>query len=456
MALAFLLQQSDVLKQYLCRKIFQPLSNIPAGRLVFFIDCGKSNNYRNQQIKEQKFMKKIIWTILIATLFSTAVYSQTKKIESVFTEFETASPGESETKNCQHETISGNSYPPVFLVKCKGIGDYKLKELSNAVGSAMLSVISPSGQEQKIDYFENIGYGTSIERKVEWRVRREGKQVKPIALIVGFENIENLDNLERTSYLGVIKLTEKAVCLTDVVESNQKSDIHRLADSSAQKPCLLEPSYSALFLKKLEDEIPILINKLAGENDTARILAANALVKVGAKAIAPLIESLKRNKHCESQMLATEAIRKIDSRQEIIKTSLFEIAGGNCGVLHLHDTGAFFAMVGAATILAKEIEGGIPLVTKLLKEKGGMITAIYAFSDLLDSVSNNKKSEIKPEIIRDLKAAIPILVEGLENNDEKLRCGYFHILQMIQKSGFEELETEANRALEGKKVDCPK
>jgi hypothetical protein len=367
-----------------------------------------------------------------------------------------------ESKDCQSETISRSTLTVGFLLKCEGIGGYKL-ELKYGSGFSRLSIVSPNGQKREIDYFENIGYGSVIESKVEWRVQREGKQIQPLALIVEINTIENLENLAETLSLGVIKLTANSVCLTDAVKrsANRQIKARSLADASAKKPCLAT-AQNTLLLNKLTGEIPMLISKLADkdkndpQDEIISELAANALVKVGAKAVPPLIESLKQNKLCEFQMLAADTIRQIDSRQEIVKTTLFNVASGKCAARHGHDSGAFFAMVTAASILANEIEGGIPLVTKLLKEEVGIIPAIYAFSDLVGSISKQKqnKIEIKSEIIRDLKAAIPTLAETLENKDEKLRCGYYEILKWMQKSGFEELQTEATRALQGKNVDC--
>jgi hypothetical protein len=92
-----------------------------------------------------------------------------------------------------------------------------------------------------------------------------------------------------------------------------------------------------------------------------------------------------------------------------------------------------------------------------LKE-GGIYSGIQAFNALIVSISNKKqnKIEIKPEIIRDLKAAIPTIIEVVEIKNNEMRCDYYEILQWMQKSGFEELQTEANRALTGKNVDCPR
>jgi ABC-type antimicrobial peptide transport system permease subunit len=213
------------------------------------------------------------------------------------------------------------------------------------------------------------------------------------------------------------------------------------------------------------DEIPMLISKLASEDENTSSSAADALIKIGPGVIASLIESLKQTKYCDYQFLAVEVIRKIDNKQAIIKPVLFDVAGGKCEYRYppekyLPDAnfGSVISQWYAAAVLATEIEGGITLVTELLKTEAGIYSAAYAFAQLVVMMERNRleKIELKPEIISEIKAAIPMLVKKLDIEYERLRCDFDDIIQALQKSGYKELRLEANRALEGKKVNCPK
>lgn len=215
--------------------------------------------------------------------------------------------------------------------------------------------------------------------------------------------------------------------------------------------------------KTKKTDIPTLINKLEDEREFDTKEASNALIKIGTKVILPLIESLKRKKGCEFQFHAAEVIRKLDPKQEIVKSTLFDVARGRCEYRYppekyLPDAnlGSVLSMFYAATILATEIEGGIPLVTELLKGNG-IVSAAYAFVRLMEMLENKRQDKIpvKQEVINDIKAAIPMLVKALDIKREKLRCDFYDILEYLKKSGYEELSVEANRAMQGITVRCP-
>lgn len=211
------------------------------------------------------------------------------------------------------------------------------------------------------------------------------------------------------------------------------------------------------------EDIPTLIKKLASEDEYVSGSAADALIKTGPSVIVPLIESLKQTKFCDFQFLAAEVIRKIDNNQPIVKSVLFDVAGGKCEYRYSPEKylpNANFASIisqwFAASVLATEFEGGITLVTELLKTETGIYSAAFAFAQLVALIEKNKleKIAIKPEMISEIKAAIPSLVKMLDIENRKLRCDFYDIIQALQKSDYEELRVEANRAMEGKTVNC--
>jgi hypothetical protein len=211
------------------------------------------------------------------------------------------------------------------------------------------------------------------------------------------------------------------------------------------------------------DDIPSLINKLAGEDEYISRFAADALIEIGPGAIAPLTERLKQTKYCDFQFSAAEVIRTIDKNQPLLKSVLFDVAAGKCEYRYppekyLPDAnfGSIISQWYAAAVLATEFEGGITLVTELLNDKKGIYSAVYAFARLIEMLEKHKreKIEISSEMITEIKAAIPLLVKMLEIEHKKLRCDFYDIIQALQNSVYEELRVEANRAMEGKTINC--
>lgn len=213
--------------------------------------------------------------------------------------------------------------------------------------------------------------------------------------------------------------------------------------------------------KTKKSDIATLINKLDDEREFDTKEASNALIKIGTSVIPPLIESLKRKKGCEFQFFAAEVIRKLDPKQEIVKSTLFDVARGKCEYRYppekyLPDAnlGSVLCMFNAASSLA-EMEEGIPLVTELLKGDG-ITSASYGFARIVEMLERNKqnKTPVKPEIISQVKAAIPLLVKALDVELRKLRCDFYGILEYLQNSDYEELRVETNRAMQGITVRC--
>lgn len=208
-------------------------------------------------------------------------------------------------------------------------------------------------------------------------------------------------------------------------------------------------------------DIATLINRLEDEREFDTKEASNALIKTGKSVIPSLIESLKQKKGCEFQFFAVEVIRKLDPKQEIIKSTLFDVARGKCEYRYppekyLPDAnlGSVLCMFNAASSLA-EIEGGIPLITELLKGDG-IVSSSYGFARIVEMLERSKqnKTPVKPEIINQVKDAIPLLVKTLDTESGKLRCDFYDVLEYLRDSDYEELRVEVNRAMQGITVRC--
>ena len=208
-------------------------------------------------------------------------------------------------------------------------------------------------------------------------------------------------------------------------------------------------------------EISEYIRNLEDKSESVAEAASKELVKLGPRVIAPLIESLKQNRLCEFQFLVAKTILKIDKTQPILKTTLYDIASGKCDYRYspekyLPDAnfGAIISQFNSAELLATEIDGGASLLPKLMGDGGGVVSALYGFRGIAISLGTKKKTDVKPELIDALKAAIPALVKALEVSDDRIRCDYYDVLRWMQGSDFEDLRAEATQALQGQTVPC--
>lgn len=177
-------------------------------------------------------MKQINRIFLTAIIFSAAVYSQTKKPESVYS-------GIAE-KDCR--TVESREKGDLwYRGECRGIEGYKL-EVLDGDARMTLNVISPNGKKSELGFDANVSSAFSaLGEKAEWRVIKEGKRVKPLALIVRFEISEPDHPVDpgNKSYLVVIRIADDSACITDVVKpsKDQNAEARTLADKAANKPC---------------------------------------------------------------------------------------------------------------------------------------------------------------------------------------------------------------------------
>jgi hypothetical protein len=175
-------------------------------------------------------MKQAIFIALILTYFSVIVSAQTEKIESVYTDF-----GDKNCKKLKTDTEGGILYRG----ECRGVGGYKLI-FYESEHHQTLDLIAPNGKEFDLDLVISAA-PSYLGQKAEWRVRKQGKKMIPIALIVRMNVLDDPDDREKAkSFLLVIKITKDAACVTDKIEpsvENQNLKARELADVSAEKPC---------------------------------------------------------------------------------------------------------------------------------------------------------------------------------------------------------------------------
>jgi hypothetical protein len=143
-------------------------------------------------------------------------------------------------KQCKYvvrDAETGNS-----VRKCPGIGGYHLLVLEDDARMS-INVVGTDLIEHPLNLWEIVTPAFShLGKKVEWRVTKHKKKLKPVALIVRVNSFyqEDLTNPIVKSYLSVSKITPKEVCVTDIISNgkyaNQKA--RDAADNANKKKCL--------------------------------------------------------------------------------------------------------------------------------------------------------------------------------------------------------------------------
>ncbi len=140
------------------------------------------------------------------------------------------------------KTTDSNEEEGWSVQLCEGVGGYKL-EVTDGDLRQTINVIAPNGKKSELDFQANVsGAFSAIGDKAEWRVEKKDGKVVPIAMIVRLNANDKKDETKTNSYLVVSKITPERSCITDVVKpiANANEEARKLADSSANKPCMVK------------------------------------------------------------------------------------------------------------------------------------------------------------------------------------------------------------------------
>ena len=169
--------------------------------------------------------------ILAFGLVSGISISQAATLTSVYTDLT--------DKACKtlESDSSGSGW---YKGQCQGINGYKLI-LTEADIRQSIDVITPKGKSFPLDLINNVSLHFSTEgKKAEWRI---AANKQPVALILRYNaNEDAADPAKVTSYLVVSKVTDKLVCITDIVKPQPKANeiARQLADQAPAKACKLK------------------------------------------------------------------------------------------------------------------------------------------------------------------------------------------------------------------------
>ena len=169
--------------------------------------------------------------ILAFGLVSGISISQAATLTSVYTDLT--------DKACKtlESDSSGSGW---YKGQCQGINGYKLI-LTEADIRQSIDVITPKGKSFPLDLINNVSlHFSTVGKKAEWRI---AANKQPVALILRYNaNEDAADPAKVTSYLVVSKLTDKLVCITDIVKPQPKANeiARQLADQAPAKACKLK------------------------------------------------------------------------------------------------------------------------------------------------------------------------------------------------------------------------
>ena len=169
--------------------------------------------------------------ILAFGLVSGISISQAATLTSVYTDLT--------DKACKtlESDSSGSGW---YKGQCQGINGYKLI-LTEADIRQSIDVITPKGKSFPLDLINNVSlHFSTVGKKAEWRI---AANKQPVALILRYNaNEDAADPAKVTSYLVVTKVTDKLVCITDIVKPQPKANeiARQLADQALAKACKLK------------------------------------------------------------------------------------------------------------------------------------------------------------------------------------------------------------------------
>jgi hypothetical protein len=174
---------------------------------------------------------RILWLALL--VLGCSGFASAQANDSVYTSLATKA-----CRTIKSTEAEGGSYVGI----CPGVAGYKLQSEEGDLRQN-IQVVTPRGQKHSLELWSVVGSGFSaLGEKAEWRVKRQGAKVTPVALIVRYNVADPEGTGKGTSWLAVAKITAARICVTDKIGPgpNQNVSARTAADSSAAKPCLQE------------------------------------------------------------------------------------------------------------------------------------------------------------------------------------------------------------------------
>lgn len=127
-------------------------------------------------------------------------------------------------------------------LECSGIHDFRLQVLMDDERSS-INVVTPHKQVLPLHYRDVVTRGFStVGKKAEWRVSKEGRKIIPVALIVRVDTLDqsNPGPPKRVPMLAIARISDETACVTRIIGAdtrNARQQARRFADNE-HLPCL--------------------------------------------------------------------------------------------------------------------------------------------------------------------------------------------------------------------------
>ncbi len=211
--------------------------------------------------------------------------------------------------------------------------------------------------------------------------------------------------------------------------------------------CLAQESNSQL-------DTSTLIRRLKDKDERVAVRVVDLLINRGSEVVPPLIAFLNAEKECLPRVLAASVIYKLDRKNGVVVPTLANVMKNKC----YSDRQKDIVIRREAAFALATIPEGIRVLVETFKDKDtfNRQSAAFAFDELTERIEEGRPDKIEPtpEIIGATKAAIPSLIEAMNDKDEIVRCMSYESIEQLQRSQHEELREEANRLMQGVKVRC--
>jgi hypothetical protein len=184
--------------------------------------------------RAREFVRPVTRSVLVlAMLVAACVDGETQfAVSSIYTDLMGSNCGQ----------VSENRETGATVHRCDGVVGWNLLVLYDDQRMSV-TVVAPDGRQSPLAYWDTVSSGfTSLGPRAEWRVRKNGNQTTPVALIVRVNASEAKAAGERTrtSYLAVAKISGSTACVTRRIEpsSDANEQARRSADNESQTSCL--------------------------------------------------------------------------------------------------------------------------------------------------------------------------------------------------------------------------
>jgi hypothetical protein len=126
------------------------------------------------------------------------------------------------------------------IQRCPGVAGFRPLVLDSD-GRQSITIVTADDRKFDLNFWDVITRAfSSLGRKAEWRVARDGAKIRLLALIVRVNASEGVNSSQIVSHLAVTKITTDHICVVANIAGSPTAELEarRVADMAAEKACL--------------------------------------------------------------------------------------------------------------------------------------------------------------------------------------------------------------------------